>query len=419
MGNLPHFRRGGHYGGEDGVDAAPWGVRWEEDRREVRGWLRSQRAEALFQERSHLFTYKQCSKMLDTLEESLLEDKLDPSRRPTLNIPEPSFLAPSNQGRPLPPDIRIQRDNGPPAAHARAESEIGGGSNAGTVGSRATSHAAETAHDSDQGLEDETEHRQFVCGIIAVIAKHRMEVFSAEHRRKLFGRSIFHGRIGNLLNIPLLGIPLIYLSRVERIYGDEVGFRNASWREFIEGLVMEWTSLNLISSLLLSSAMTMTGADEVSDFPYTRMAGFATSILSIGSLVHSIFLTWTHQAKGQSDIDVGHPYLDRHAHSFTRLAVMLSLPAVMLLWALIFFAVAICAWAWEERLKGADPGGWLVSSSTTTIMAITLVTVFSSIGSVSVYITLDLSSSSHADFSSSPFPPHVPDSSDPSSKPRL
>lgn len=37
----------------------------------------------------------------------------------------------------------------------------------------------------------------------------------------------------------------------------------------------------------------------------TRMTGFATSILSIGSLVHSIFLTWTHQAKGQTEIDVG------------------------------------------------------------------------------------------------------------------
>ena len=45
----------------------------------------------------------------------------------------------------------------------------------------------------------------------------QMEVFSAEHRRKLFGRSIFHTRIGNLLNVPLLGIPLIYLSRVEQI----------------------------------------------------------------------------------------------------------------------------------------------------------------------------------------------------------
>lgn len=94
----------------------------------------------------------------------------------------------------------------------------------------------------------------------------QMEVFSAEHRRKLFGRSIFHTRIGNLINIPFLGIPLIYLSRVEQICesrslplyvrqyrsksltfvcwaaqpdGDEVGFRNASWREFIEGLVME------------------------------------------------------------------------------------------------------------------------------------------------------------------------------------
>ena len=44
-----------------------------------------------------------------------------------------------------------------------------------------------------------------------------MEVFSAEHRRKAFGKSIFHSRIGNLLNVPLLGIPLIYLSRVEQI----------------------------------------------------------------------------------------------------------------------------------------------------------------------------------------------------------
>jgi len=104
-------------------------------------------------------------------------DKLDPSRRPTLNVrPEPSLLAPSSRGRQLPPDIRIQKDNGPPAAHVRAESEIGGGSVAGTVGSRATSHAAETAHDSNQSVEDETEHRQFVCGIIAVIAKHRVSL---------------------------------------------------------------------------------------------------------------------------------------------------------------------------------------------------------------------------------------------------
>lgn len=37
--------------------------------------------------------------------------------------------------------------------------------------------------------------------------------------------------------------------------------------------------------------MTMVGAEEQPTFTYTRTAGFVTSILAIGSLVHSIFLS--------------------------------------------------------------------------------------------------------------------------------
>lgn len=237
MASLPHFRRGGHYGGEDGVDAAPWGVRWEEDRKEVRAWLRSQRAgaslklhhclkhkpssscergaragrsrlhlntapgrfifvaharlvlpvflftEALFSERSHLFTYKQTDKMLDVLEESLAEDKLDPLRRPS-STPSPSSAHLLRPGTTLLPSIRIEKDNGPSPMKDRVveksdetETGVGGGregSAHGTVGSGMTSHVAETEHDSEKGGEDETEHRQFVCGIIAVIARHRV-----------------------------------------------------------------------------------------------------------------------------------------------------------------------------------------------------------------------------------------------------
>lgn len=44
MKELPHFRRGGHFGGENGTDAAPWGIRWEEDRKDLRQWLRSRKA---------------------------------------------------------------------------------------------------------------------------------------------------------------------------------------------------------------------------------------------------------------------------------------------------------------------------------------------------------------------------------------
>lgn len=43
MSTLPHFKRGGHPGGEDGVDAAPWGVRWEEDRKKTRLLFKEQR----------------------------------------------------------------------------------------------------------------------------------------------------------------------------------------------------------------------------------------------------------------------------------------------------------------------------------------------------------------------------------------
>lgn len=86
--------------------------------------------------------------------------------------------------------------------------------------------------------------------------------------------------------------------------------------------------------------------------PADVRSGFMTATLAIGSLVHSIFLSklsastpnsnrpdsrfalavWTHASKGASTVAVGHAYLDRHSHTFTRLALMLSLPAVLLLW---------------------------------------------------------------------------------------
>lgn len=36
MAALPNFRRSKHYGKERGMDAAPWGLMWERDRKKAR-----------------------------------------------------------------------------------------------------------------------------------------------------------------------------------------------------------------------------------------------------------------------------------------------------------------------------------------------------------------------------------------------
>lgn len=222
-----------------------------------------------------------------TLEESLREDRLSALRRP---------LPAATAARPATPTGHTH-SNRPPAIHIQRDSQSVHVDDAASdtshraPRSEATSRAAETVHNSDFG-EDETEHRQFVCACLVELARHRMEVFAASHRKRLFGASVFHSRGGWILSMPCLGLPLIYLNRIERLYGDDAGFRTVAWQEFIEGMVMEWNSLNLISSLLLScvgnqtssevmytltrsdrSAMTMCGSQEVPFFQPTRTGG--------------------------------------------------------------------------------------------------------------------------------------------------
>lgn len=121
-----------------------------------------------------------------------------------------------------------------------------------------------------------------------------------------------------------------------------------SWEEFIDTLIQEWKTLNVVSALLLSAIMTMFQIDSANDQGVVRTASLVSLICATWSLIYGgIYImrfrtmrsmyrasTWAEKAQ-RTKMNV-----------FWNIWILLALPAVWLAWALIGFFTAILAFVW-------------------------------------------------------------------------
>lgn len=129
-----------------------------------------------------------------------------------------------------------------------------------------------------------------------------------------------------------------------------------SWETFIEQLLREWKTLNLVSALLLSAILTMFQIPTAANDSLTRTAAllsliFATMSVSYGCIYIVRFSTMRSMYRASKWADEARR---AEARVWWNAWVLLALPAVWLAWSMIAFLVAILAFVWRTGAR-EDP----------------------------------------------------------------
>ncbi|KAJ7605313.1 hypothetical protein FB45DRAFT_767217, partial [Roridomyces roridus] len=162
----------------------------------------------------------------------------------------------------------------------------------------------------------------------------------------------------------------------ERLPRSLLIFRS-NWENFIDDLMSEWQTLNIVSVLLMSAILTMLQIDAASH-PITRTSALFSLICALMSLLYGCiyiirFGTMRKMHKASS-------FADEAQKSTTSIWwnvwVLLAMPAVWLAWAIGVFFVCIMSFVWLSGSSN-DPSTIALSPRAALGIRIALTLVFS------------------------------------------
>ncbi|KAJ3574438.1 hypothetical protein NP233_g1756 [Leucocoprinus birnbaumii] len=207
-----------------------------------------------------------------------------------------------------------------------------------------------------------------------------------------FWRSLWMWLIEILCQIyvhALLRLPFHYQTRVERLSRDanmalkEIldlaytapaitnpdslppAYRNLTtrWGYFIDDLLEEWRTLNIVSALLVPGILTIFQVEGASNDPVTRYLAFWSLIAALISLLFcsAFIIQFSRMRKPSIAIEWS---FEAHTPrtAFWSVGVMLSLPTVWLTWSIVAFIVSIMSYMW--RCDANPPSDFPVPRST-------------------------------------------------------
>ncbi|KAH9479819.1 hypothetical protein JR316_0008414 [Psilocybe cubensis] len=204
----------------------------------------------------------------------------------------------------------------------------------------------------------------------------------------------------------LLRLPLLYFSRVSRIFEEadmtlpeikrmaletpvaaskwraidlsiydrafdvplEYQRLSSTWEFFIDSVLREWKIFNIISGLLLSAILTILQIDTAAQNPVTRYTALFSLICSLISLLFGCMYIirfgtmrkpykaaeWALEARNESMI-------------WWNVWVLLAMPAIWLTWSIVLYIACIMAFAWQTTSQDDTPPSPL---SPTTVLVV-------------------------------------------------
>ncbi|KAJ7215369.1 hypothetical protein GGX14DRAFT_326734, partial [Mycena pura] len=137
-----------------------------------------------------------------------------------------------------------------------------------------------------------------------------------------------------------------------------VNFRQ-SWEGFVDSLLREWETQNVISALMLSAILTMLQIDAAASNPIARTTALISLVCALMSLLFGSmyiirFGTMRKMHKAASWADEAEK---GSASILWNVWVLLAIPTVWLAWSIILFVTCIMAFTWRTgAVNDPDPG---------------------------------------------------------------
>ncbi|TFK32373.1 hypothetical protein BDQ12DRAFT_692582 [Crucibulum laeve] len=203
-----------------------------------------------------------------------------------------------------------------------------------------------------EGMEKESKNEYmtwFVARLIAVM----FHTWSAHRYGKPDAIIDRHSTmINQRLGVPDLFIgvlffyaPLTYIQRLNSVWaGGIVSY--VGWQGLLDSLLAEWSDSNLLATVILSANMAFLALTNSTAWAVS--ASIVSTFFSIGSIVIGLHHVWRHRDKRESTAAQAGIYF-RNSSGKTRdlrmLAILLSLPLILLSWSLVAFACAVTMYA--------------------------------------------------------------------------
>ncbi|KAF8075802.1 hypothetical protein FPV67DRAFT_1469317 [Lyophyllum atratum] len=122
-----------------------------------------------------------------------------------------------------------------------------------------------------------------------------------------------------------------------------------SWEAFIDSLLREWKTLNVVSALLLSAILTMFQIPSAADDPVTRTAALLSLVCALMSLTYGCMYIvrfgtmrsmyraskWAEEARKTNTL------------IWWNVWVLLAMPGVWMAWSMVFFVASIMSFVWR------------------------------------------------------------------------
>ncbi|SJL02261.1 uncharacterized protein ARMOST_05587 [Armillaria ostoyae] len=149
-----------------------------------------------------------------------------------------------------------------------------------------------------------------------------------------------------LINVVFFGIPKTYVAYLRQSfkYKGRLNNMHQNWGDYISKLVREYSTFLLISTVLLSATVSFLAVPGAS--PACQLATTASVFTSLGSIIVGVFSIWRHQ--GNTRGTDAYAYMRNAQQNWFGIyghAMLLSLPAVLLVWSILAFAVSIVVYA--------------------------------------------------------------------------
>ncbi|KAG2141075.1 hypothetical protein DEU56DRAFT_797140 [Suillus clintonianus] len=140
--------------------------------------------------------------------------------------------------------------------------------------------------------------------------------------------------------------PRKHYKRIQRVWVDEI-INAPRWKDFITQLDHEWTGFTLYSTVMLAvdvSFLAVPGIIDVFETSQTsaNIAVYMSALCSVGSLVVAVLLV--DQSQDYQTAEGGALYMSLMTSAIPgieNLALMHSLPFALLIWAMVFFGLAL------------------------------------------------------------------------------
>ncbi|KAG1822516.1 uncharacterized protein BJ212DRAFT_809635 [Suillus subaureus] len=162
--------------------------------------------------------------------------------------------------------------------------------------------------------------------------------------QSLYGKPNVHSkRILRVMNVFLFGSFDAQSKAVHRIWVDETMVQ-PRWKNFIDRLTTEWNGYTIYSTVMLAVDISFLAVQSVQTQMAATLLTYLSTLCVMGSLVVSLVLAGQvndsrrRSAEEVASFMVG---MSRSMLGLESLALMLSLPFSLLIWAMAFFAAAL------------------------------------------------------------------------------